>query len=98
MISQLVIQDTKQGNFNSASAMSTLIFLLIFAVAFIMVKFLGADVGGSQTNTGTGKRKASWWKKTKAQPATKATPEALQRPREQQHRVPMPNLRRQRDE
>lgn len=72
VISQLVIQDTKQGNFNSASAMSTLIFLLIFAVAFIMVKFLGADVDGSQTNTGAGKRKASWWKKTKAQPATKS--------------------------
>ena len=63
VISQLVIQDTKQGNFNSASAMSTLIFLLIFAVAFVMVKFLGADVGGSQVSTGAGKRKASWWKK-----------------------------------
>ena len=63
VISQLVIQDTKQGNFNSASAMSTLIFLLIFAVAFVMVKFLGADVGGSQVSTGSSKRKGSWWKK-----------------------------------
>ena len=68
VISQLVIQDTKQGNFNSASAMSTLIFLLIFAVAFVMVKFLGADVGGSQGGSAGGKRRASWWKKTKAQP------------------------------
>jgi trehalose/maltose transport system permease protein len=48
VISQLVITDTKSGNFNSASAVSTLIFLLIFGVAFVMVKFLGADVAGTQ--------------------------------------------------
>lgn len=47
-ISQLVIEGTKQGNYNSASAMSTLIFLLIFAVAYIMVKFLGADISGKK--------------------------------------------------
>ncbi|WP_276908385.1 carbohydrate ABC transporter permease [Corynebacterium riegelii] len=46
-ISQLVVEDMRQGNFNSASALSTLIFLLIFAVAFIMIRFLGADVGGA---------------------------------------------------
>lgn len=45
-ISQLVVEDMRQGNFNSASALSTLIFLLIFAVAFILVRFLGADVAG----------------------------------------------------
>lgn len=45
-ISQLVVEDMRQGNFNSASALSTLIFLLIFAVAFVMIRFLGADVGG----------------------------------------------------
>ena len=45
-ISQLVVEDVRQGNFNSASAMSTLIFLLIFAVAFILIKFLGADIAG----------------------------------------------------
>lgn len=44
-ISQLVVEDLRQGSFNSASALSTLIFLLIFAVAFIMIRFLGADVG-----------------------------------------------------
>ncbi|MDH4657512.1 carbohydrate ABC transporter permease [Corynebacterium pyruviciproducens] len=43
-ISQLVVEDLRQGHFNSASALSTLIFLLIFAVAFIMIRFLGADV------------------------------------------------------
>lgn len=48
VISQLVIADTKSGNFNSASAVSTLIFLLIFGIAFVMVKFLGADVAGTQ--------------------------------------------------
>ena len=48
VISQLVIEDTRQGRFNSASALSTLIFLLIFAVAFIMIRFLGADVSGKK--------------------------------------------------
>ncbi|MCQ9343125.1 sugar ABC transporter permease [Corynebacterium sp. 153RC1] len=47
-ISQLVVEDMRQNNFNSASALSTLIFLLIFAVAFIMIRFLGADVSGSR--------------------------------------------------
>lgn len=46
VISQLVVEDMRQGNFNSASAMSTLIFLFIFAVAFILIRFLGADVSG----------------------------------------------------
>ncbi|WP_408931937.1 carbohydrate ABC transporter permease [Corynebacterium sp. YSMAA1_1_D6] len=45
-ISQLVVEDMRQGHFNSASALSTLIFLLIFAVAFVLVRFLGADVSG----------------------------------------------------
>ena len=45
-ISQLVVEDMRQGNFNSASALSTLIFLLIFVVAFILIRFLGADVSG----------------------------------------------------
>lgn len=48
-ISQLVVEDLRQNNFNSASALSTLIFLLIFAVAFIMIRFLGADVNRSAT-------------------------------------------------
>ncbi|MBZ8176851.1 ABC transporter permease subunit [Corynebacterium poyangense] len=47
-ISQLVVSDLRQNNFNSASALSTLIFLLIFFVAFIMIRFLGADVAGSE--------------------------------------------------
>ena len=37
------------GNFNSASAISTLVFLLVFAVAYIMVKFLGANVVEDRT-------------------------------------------------
>ena len=49
-ISQLVVEDMRQGNFNSASALSTLIFLLIFTVAFVMIRFLGADVGGRQAS------------------------------------------------
>ncbi|MBB3115644.1 carbohydrate ABC transporter permease [Corynebacterium bovis] len=47
VISQLVITDTKSGNAQSASALSTLIFLFVFAVAFVMVRFLGADVAGT---------------------------------------------------
>ncbi|MDO5031141.1 carbohydrate ABC transporter permease [Corynebacterium sp.] len=50
-ISQLVVEDMRQGHFNSASALSTLIFLLIFAVAFILVRFLGADVSGRERRT-----------------------------------------------
>lgn len=50
-ISQLVVEDMRQNHFNSASALSTLIFLLIFGVAFIMIKFLGADVRGQQSQT-----------------------------------------------
>jgi carbohydrate ABC transporter membrane protein 1, CUT1 family (TC 3.A.1.1.-) len=48
VISQLVVEDMRQNNFNSASALSTLIFLLVFAVAFIMIRFLGADVSGQR--------------------------------------------------
>lgn len=48
VISQLVVEDMRQGNFNSASALSTLIFLLIFSVAFIMIRFLGADISGQR--------------------------------------------------
>lgn len=47
-ISQLVVDDMRQNNFNSASALSTLVFLLIFAVAFVMIRFFGADVSGRQ--------------------------------------------------
>lgn len=50
-ISQLVVEDLRQNNFNSASALSTLIFLLIFFVAFVMIKFLGADVGRGTAST-----------------------------------------------
>ncbi|AKK02517.1 carbohydrate ABC transporter permease [Corynebacterium epidermidicanis] len=45
-ISQLVVEDMRQGHFNSASALSTLVFLLIFFVAFVMIRFLGADISG----------------------------------------------------
>ena len=56
-VSQLVVEDMRQGHFNSASALSTLIFLLIFAVAFIMIRFLGADVSGTRNLPG-GKSRA----------------------------------------
>lgn len=42
-ISILVIQQVREG-FNSASALSTITFLFIFLVAFIFIRFLGADV------------------------------------------------------
>ena len=48
VISQLVITDTRSGSFNSASAVSTLIFLMVFVIAFMMVKYLGANVAGPQ--------------------------------------------------
>lgn len=43
-ISQLVVNEIRLGNANNASALSTLVFLLIFVVAFVMVRFLGANV------------------------------------------------------
>lgn len=64
VISQLVITATKQGNYNAASAMSTLIFLMVFGIAFIMVKFLGADVSGTQ-NMPTSEKKTKWWRRKK---------------------------------
>lgn len=56
-ISQLVVEDMRQGNFNSASSLSTLIFLLIFSVAFVMIRFLGADVGGATSDSGEKRRR-----------------------------------------
>ncbi len=42
-LSILVVKQIRQG-FNSASALSTITFLIIFLVAFIFVRFLGANV------------------------------------------------------
>ncbi len=42
-LSILVIQATRE-DFNEASALSTITFLFIFLVAFVFIKFLGADV------------------------------------------------------
>ena len=50
-VSMLVVNEMRAGNFNSASAVSTLVFLLIFAVAFVMVKFLGANVVEDRTGS-----------------------------------------------
>ena len=46
-LSILVVDQIRQG-FNAAAALSTLTFLLIFAVAFIFVRFLGANVVATQ--------------------------------------------------
>ena len=46
-LSILVVNQIRQG-YNKASALSTITFLLIFLVAFIFVKFLGANVGQTQ--------------------------------------------------
>lgn len=42
-LSILVVQEIRTG-FNSAAALSTLTFLFVFLVAFIFIKFLGANV------------------------------------------------------
>lgn len=59
VLSQLVVSDMRSGNFNSASALSTLIFLLIFFVAFVMIRFLGADLSGNgdQAKKKSGKKR-----------------------------------------
>lgn len=46
-LSILVVQQIRQG-FNSAAALSTITFLFIFLVAFVFVKFLGANVVQTQ--------------------------------------------------
>ena len=46
-LSILVIQQIRQG-FNSAAALSTITFIFIFLVAFIFVRFLGANVVQTQ--------------------------------------------------
>ncbi len=46
-LSILVVQQIQQG-YNAASALSTIMFLFIFFVAFIFVKFLGANVVQTQ--------------------------------------------------
>jgi multiple sugar transport system permease protein len=47
-LSILVVNQIRQG-FNSAAALSTITFLLIFLVAFIFVRFLGANVADQRT-------------------------------------------------
>lgn len=50
VVSMLVVNEMRTGNFNSASAISTLVFLMVFVVAFVMVRWLGANV--VETSTG----------------------------------------------
>jgi multiple sugar transport system permease protein len=47
-LSILVVNQIRQG-FDSAAALSTITFLLIFLVAFIFVRFLGANVVDQRT-------------------------------------------------
>ena len=54
-LSILVINQIRQG-FNSAAALSTITFLIIFLVAFIFVRFLGANVVEQSGATGKGKK------------------------------------------
>jgi multiple sugar transport system permease protein len=53
-LSILVIDQIRQG-FNSAAALSTITFIIIFLVAFIFVRFLGANVVAQAGPTGKGK-------------------------------------------
>ncbi|MFT8395291.1 carbohydrate ABC transporter permease [Propionibacterium sp.] len=50
----LVVQQMRQGP-NVASALSTIVFLFIFFIAFIFVRFLGADLLGRGRQKGRGK-------------------------------------------
>jgi multiple sugar transport system permease protein len=48
-LSILVVNEIQQGGFSSSSALSTLIFLFIFAVAYAFVRLLGVSaVQGQQ--------------------------------------------------
>ncbi|WP_373886465.1 carbohydrate ABC transporter permease [Sinomonas sp. ASV322] len=50
-LSILVVDQIREG-FNSAGAISTLTFLTVFLVAFIFVRFLGANAVGAATSSG----------------------------------------------
>lgn len=50
-LSILVVDQIREG-FNSAAALSTITFLVIFLVAFIFVRFLGANAVGAATSSG----------------------------------------------
>jgi multiple sugar transport system permease protein len=54
-LSILVINQLRQG-FNAAAALSTITFIIIFLVAFIFVRFLGANVVEQQTGAVKGKK------------------------------------------
>jgi len=54
-LSILVVNQIRQG-FNSAAALSTITFLFIFLVAFLFVKFLGANVVQTQQSQQKGAR------------------------------------------
>ena len=56
-LSILVVQEIRQGKFNSASALSTITFIVIFLVALIFVKFLGINAVETTTVSGKGKAK-----------------------------------------
>ncbi|GAB3861933.1 sugar ABC transporter permease [Nocardioides maradonensis] len=49
-LSILVVNQVRNG-FNSAAALSTLTFVFIFVVAFVFVKFLGANATGAEEET-----------------------------------------------
>ncbi|MFC8040273.1 carbohydrate ABC transporter permease [Paenarthrobacter sp. NPDC057355] len=53
-LSILVVQQIRQG-FNTAAALSTITFLVIFLVAFIFVRFLGANAVDAATTSGKAK-------------------------------------------
>ncbi|MDQ6739227.1 MAG: sugar ABC transporter permease, partial [Actinomycetota bacterium] len=55
-LSVLVVNQIRQG-FNSAAALSTITFIIIFIVAFIFVRFLGANAVASSTPSEKGKTK-----------------------------------------
>jgi multiple sugar transport system permease protein len=56
-LSILVVQEIRSGKFNSASALSTITFILIFVVALIFVKFLGVNAVEQTTVVRKGKGK-----------------------------------------
>jgi multiple sugar transport system permease protein len=56
-LSILVVQEIRSGNFNSASALSTITFIVIFLVALVFVRFLGVHAVEQTSIAGRGKAK-----------------------------------------
>jgi len=78
-LSILVINQIRSG-FNNASALSTIVFLLIALAAFLFVRFGGADVVQRPPRTPTERTGRRWWSLRRAPGRDPGRPEEVVKP------------------